>query len=98
MAAQEGVGHWAIVPGVCGIERIVSLQPHMALWYLCYIQGTMTASTYPWLQGICDVHLAAMHDMPIAPPAHRSPVLLEGCEFPYPVMFSVVHMPSRLKA
>ena len=46
-AAQEGVGHWAIVPGVCGIERIVSLQPYMALWYLRQTQGTMTASADP---------------------------------------------------
>lgn len=46
-AAQEGVGHWAIVPGVCGIERIVSLQPYMARWYLRHTQGTMTASTDP---------------------------------------------------
>jgi hypothetical protein len=28
-APDEGVGHWPIVAGVCGVEGIVALQPDM---------------------------------------------------------------------
>jgi len=32
-ALNEGVGNGAIMPGVSGIVGIVTLQPHMTLWY-----------------------------------------------------------------
>jgi hypothetical protein len=38
-ALDEGIGNGAIMPGVSGIVGIVTLQPHMTLWYLAQVHN-----------------------------------------------------------